>query len=60
MSQPTDTHNSGPAPGAQETLGQKAARLIDDPVGSVMIGTALPAFAVTLIVGGIYGLTLTY
>jgi len=41
-----------------ETLGQKTARWIDDPVGSVAIGTALPAAGVGILTGGIYGLTL--
>jgi hypothetical protein len=43
-----------------ETLGQKTARWIDDPVGSVVIGTALPAAAVSILTGGIYGLTLMF
>ncbi len=42
---------------AVETLGQKFARWIDDPLGSVLAGIAFPTAAVGVVIGGIYGLT---
>lgn len=58
MSTPSHNDLSEPSSIIPETLGQKTARWIDDPVGSVAIGTALPAAAVGILTGGIYGLTL--
>ena len=47
-------------PRTQETLGDKAARWIDDPVGSVVAGIAFPTAAVGIVMGGIWGLGFVY
>jgi hypothetical protein len=43
-----------------ESLGAKAARWIDDPVGSVVAGIAFPTAAVSVVIGGIWGLGFVY
>ncbi|MEM9621952.1 MAG: hypothetical protein AAF993_09910 [Pseudomonadota bacterium] len=40
----------------KETMGQRAARWIDDPTGSVVAGTIFPTAAIGVVVGGIFGL----
>ena len=47
-------------PTTPETLGDKAARWIDDPVGSVVAGIAFPTAAVGIVMGGIWGLGFVY
>ena len=55
-------HNSSPAAQSATagSFGQKLAKWIDDPVGSVVVGTAFPAAAVMFLVGGIYGIGLIH
>ena len=43
-----------------DTLGSKAARMMDDPFGSIWIGLASTATAVSAVVGGIFGLSVIY
>jgi hypothetical protein len=54
--------NSTPATqvATDQSFGQKLAKLIDDPVGSVVVGTAFPMAAVMFLVGGIYGIGLIH
>ncbi len=47
-------------PVTDETLGEKAARWIDDPVGSVVAGIAFPTAAVGIVMGGIWSLGFVY
>lgn len=47
-------------PRTEETLGDKAARWIDDPVGSVVAGIAFPTAAFGIVLGGIWGLGFVY
>jgi hypothetical protein len=44
----------------KETFGEKTARWIDDPVGSVVAGIAFPTAAVGIVIGGIWGLGFVY
>ena len=53
MSEVENKSNAGPG---KETLGAKAARWIDDPVGSVVTGIAFPTAAIGIVLGGIWGL----
>lgn len=54
--------NSAPATqvATDEAFGQKLAKWIDDPVGSVVVGTAFPMAAVMFLVGGLYGVGLIH
>ena len=45
---------------AKAGFGQNLAKWIDDPVGSVVVGTIFPAAAVMFLVGGIYGIGLIH
>jgi hypothetical protein len=56
----SDNNNTVTATTAAPTLGQKLARMIDDPVGSVVVGTAFPTAAVMFIAGGMYSIGLIY
>jgi hypothetical protein len=43
---------------ATASVADKAAKMIDDPVDSVILGIAFPTAAVSVVIGGIYGLSL--
>ncbi|MEZ5557024.1 MAG: hypothetical protein R3E86_22515 [Pseudomonadales bacterium] len=58
MSQPDREASTRPETAAAATLGERTARLIEDPVGSVVAGLIAPAAAVGFVVSGIYGLAL--
>lgn len=60
MSASDQNNITNTAPEAALTLGQKFARMIDDPVGSVVLGTAFPAAAVMFIAGGMYSIGLVF
>ncbi len=54
-------HAAAHADGSEgESFGEKAARMIDDPVGSVVAGIAFPTAAVGVVIGGIWGLGFVY
>jgi len=44
----------------RESIGQRAARWIDDPTSSVVAGTIFPTAAIGVVVGGIYSLALVF
>jgi len=52
--------SSTPESSTADTWGQRTARLIEDPVGSVVAGVVAPAAAVGVVVSAIYGLGLIY
>ena len=56
----SNAENPVNTPATDETLGEKAARWIDDPVGSVVAGIAFPTAAVGIVMGGIWGLGFVY
>jgi hypothetical protein len=60
MARPVFDQTASPKSVSRETLGQKTARWIDDPVASVVAGIAFPTAAVGFVVGGIYSLALIY
>ena len=60
MSAPEREHAVEVESTAADTLGTKAARMMDDPFGSIWIGLASTATAVGAVFTGIFGLSVIY
>ncbi len=60
MSAPQREHAISAQSTAADTLGDKAARMMDDPFGSIWLGLASTATAVGAVVTGIFGLSVIY